>query len=210
MISITDVIQKDGTSFTTPPTYEDFINSQDKWYEVDALVEDRVFIEDTTKSSDNPGIKVGKYIDTENRFISEFTPLGYCKLTFGGGTTTPDDQLAQFARTGIPLRLQDYQNNIGLGLTVKANTTLFVKYRIGGGQTSNVGVNTINQIGTVNFNVTGPSQNINQTVIGSLRCNNVSALSGVEISQQRKKLEIWSHIILQHKKERLRSMIITH
>lgn len=178
VISITDVIQKDGTSFTTPPTYEDFINSQDKWYEVDALVEDRVFIEDTTKSSDNPGIKVGKYIDTENRFISEFTPLGYCKLTFGGGTTTPDDQLAQFARTGIPLRLQDYQNNIGLGLTVKANTTLFVKYRIGGGQTSNVGVNTINQIGTVNFNVTGPSQNINQTVIGSLRCNNVSAAIG--------------------------------
>jgi hypothetical protein len=99
-------------------------------------------------------------------------------LTFGGGTTTPDDQLAQFARTGIPLRLQDYQNNIGLGLTVKANTTLFVKYRIGGGQTSNVGVNTINQIGTVNFNVTGPSQNINQTVIGSLRCNNVSAAIG--------------------------------
>jgi hypothetical protein len=86
--------------------------------------------------------------------------------------------LAQFARTGIPLRLQDYQNNIGLGLTVKANTTLFVKYRIGGGQTSNVGVNTINQIGTVNFNVTGPSQNINQTVIGSLRCNNVSAAIG--------------------------------
>jgi len=178
VLSITDVIQKDGTSFTTPPTYEEFVNAPTKWYEVDALVEDKVFIEDPSKSSDNPGIKVGQYIETENRFISEFTPLGFCKLTFGGGTTTPDDQLAQFARTGIPLRIQDYQNNIGLGLTVKANTTLFVRYRIGGGQTSNVGVNVINQIGTVNFNVTGPSQNINQTVIGSLRCNNVTAAIG--------------------------------
>lgn len=178
VLSITDIIQKDGTSFTTPPTYEEFVNAPTKWYEVDALVEDKVFIEDSSKSSDNPGVKVGKYIETENRFISEFTPLGFCKLTFGGGTTTPDDQLAQFARTGIPLRIQDYQNNIGLGLTVKANTTLFVRYRIGGGQTSNVGVNVINQIGTVNFNVTGPSQNINQTVIGSLRCNNVTAAIG--------------------------------
>ena len=137
-----------------------------------------VFIEDTTKISDNPGIKVGQYIQTENRFISEYTPQGYCRVQFGGGTTTPDEQLAQFSRTGIPLSIQDYQNNIGLGLTVKANTTLFVKYRIGGGVASNIGVNTINQIGTNYFVVNGPSSNINQNVIGSLRCNNVTAAIG--------------------------------
>ena len=86
--------------------------------------------------------------------------------------------MAEFARTGIPLRLQDYQNNIALGKTVKANTTLFVKYRVGGGTTSNIGVNTINQIGNVNFAVNGPSQNINQNVLQSLRCNNVTAAIG--------------------------------
>ena len=178
VLSISSIIQKDGTSFTSPPSYDEFITSTDKWYEVDALVEDEVFIEDTTKTSDNPGIKVGQYIQTENRFISEFTPQGYCRIQFGGGTTTPDDQLAQFSRTGIPLRLQDYQNNIGLGLTVKANTTLFTRYRIGGGLTSNVGVNTINQIGQNNFVINGPSSNINQNVIASLRCNNVTAAIG--------------------------------
>ena len=92
-----------------------------------------------TKPSDQPGIKVGKYIETENRFVSEFTPEGYCKITFGGGTTTPEEQLQEFSRTGVPLRIQDYQNNIGLGVTVKPNTTLFVQYRIGGGKSSNVG-----------------------------------------------------------------------
>ena len=55
------------------------------------------------------------------------------RVQFGGGTTTPDDQLAEFARNGVSMRLQDYQNNIGLGRTVEANTTLFVKYRVGGG-----------------------------------------------------------------------------
>ncbi len=178
VISITSVIQKDGTSFTSPPTYGEFISSPDKWYEVDALAENTVFVEDPTKASDKPGIKVGRYIETENRFISEYTPEGYCKLTFGASTTTADDQLAEFARTGIPLRLENYQNNIALGKTVKANTTLFIKYRIGGGLSSNIGVNTITQVGTVNFSVNGPSPNINQNVIQSLRCNNVTAAIG--------------------------------
>jgi hypothetical protein len=178
VISITSLIQKDGTSYSSPPTYDEFITSPDKWYEVDALAENTVFVEDPSKASDNPGIKVGKYIETENRFISEYTPEGYCRVQFGSATVTADDQLAEFARTGIPLRLQDYQNNIALGKTVKANTTLFVKYRIGGGATSNIGVNTINQIGNVNFAVNGPSQNINQNVIQSLRCNNVTAAIG--------------------------------
>jgi hypothetical protein len=178
VISITSVIQKDGTSFTSPPTYGEFISSPDKWYEVDALAENTVFIEDPTKASDKPGIKVGRYIETENRFISEYTPEGYCKLTFGAATTTADDQLAEFARTGIPLRLENYQNNIALGKTVKANTTLFIKYRIGGGLSANIGVNTITQVGTVNFSVNGPSPNINQNVIQSLRCNNVTAAIG--------------------------------
>jgi len=178
VISITSLIQKDGTSYSSPPTYDEFITSTDKWYEVDALAENTVFVEDPTKASDNPSIKVGKYIETENRFISEYTPEGYCRIQFGSATVTADEQLAEFARTGIPVRLQDYQNNIALGKTVKANTTIFVKYRVGGGSASNIGVNTINQVGNINFSINGPSENINQNVLQSLRCNNVTAAIG--------------------------------
>jgi hypothetical protein len=178
VLGITAVIQKDGTTYQTTPTYQEFLNPQNRWYEVDALAEDTVFVEDPTKPSDRAGIKVGRYIRTEFRFISEFTPEGFCKLTFGNGTTTPDQQLAQFARTGVPLRIQDYQNNIGLGVTVQPNTTLFVQYRIGGGLASNVGVGVINQIGTLNFFVNGPSENINTTVLNSLSVNNVTAAIG--------------------------------
>jgi len=178
IIGITSVIQKDGTSFQSIPTYSEFINSPDRWFEVDSLAESRVFIEDPTKPADRPGIKVGRYIETELRFISEYTPEGFLRVQFGNATVTADDQLAQFSRTGVPLRIQDYQNNIGLGKTVKANTTLFVQYRIGGGTVSNIGVNTINQVGTVNFFVNGPSANINQQVVNSLRVNNVTAAIG--------------------------------
>lgn len=178
VLSVTSIIQKDGTNYSNPPSYGEFINSTNKWYEVDALIEDRVFVEDNTKASDNPSIKVGKYIETDNRFITEYTPEGFCKLTFGGATVTADEQLTQFVRTGIPLNINDYQNNMSLGKTVKANTTLFVKYRIGGGTASNVGVNTINQIGSINFEINGPSDNINRNVRQSIRVNNVSAAIG--------------------------------
>jgi hypothetical protein len=178
VLGITSVIQKDGTNYQATPTYGEFISSPNKWYEVDALAESKVFIEDPTKPADSTGIKVGKWLETENRFISEYTPEGFLKMTFGGATTTANEQLIQFAQTGVPMRIQDYQNNIGLGLTVKPNTTLFIQYRIGGGTSSNIGVNAINQLGTVNFSVNGPSDNINQTVINSLNVNNVTAAIG--------------------------------
>jgi len=178
VLNVVDIIQKDGTSFQSTPTYSEFVNARTKWYEMEALAESTVFIEDTTKVSDNPGIKVGKYIETDNRFITEYTPNGFLRLQFGGGTTTPDDQLAEFARNGVSMRIQEYQNNIGLGRTVSPNTTLFVKYRIGGGSASNVGVNVINQVGTINFAVTGPNNTINQQVTNSLFVNNVTAAIG--------------------------------
>jgi hypothetical protein len=137
-----------------------------------------VFIEDPTKVSDKPGIKVGKYIATSDKFISEFTPEGFLKMTFGGGSQSADEQLREFARNGFKLDLYKYSNNLALGSTLKGNSTLFVQYRVGGGTGTNVGVNVISQIGTVSFFVNGPSQSINTTVVNSLGCTNVTAAIG--------------------------------
>ena len=178
VLGVTAIIQKDGTSYPNIPTYGDFLSSQNKWYEVDALAEDTVFIEDTTKPTDKAGIKVGKYIKTENRFITEYTPEGFMKVQFGGGTKTPNQQLADFAKQGIKLDLANYQNNIGLGLTVQPSTTIFVQYRIGGGLATNVGVGVINQVGTIDFSITGPSDSVNTNVLKSLSITNVTAAIG--------------------------------
>jgi hypothetical protein len=99
-------------------------------------------------------------------------------MTFGGGTQSADEQLREFARNGFKLDLYKYSNNLALGSTLKANTTLFVQYRIGGGTSSNLGVGVITQIGTVSFTVNGPSDTTNTSVVNSLRCNNVTAAIG--------------------------------
>jgi hypothetical protein len=178
VLGITSVLLKNGTDYGNIPTAAEFLGAQNRWYEVDALAEDRVFVEDPTKVSDQPGTKVGKYIQTNDRFISEFTPEGYKRMIFGGGTNSAQESLNQFTGFGNPLNLQTYFNNFSLGSTLTPNSTLFIQYRIGGGLQTNLGVNVINQIGTVSFFVNGPSEATNTSVVGSLRCNNVTAAVG--------------------------------
>jgi hypothetical protein len=178
VLGVTSVLLKDGTSYANVPSVQEFLGNENRWYEVRALVEDRVFVEDPTKVSDQPGIKVGKYMTTNTKFITEYTPEGFMKLTFGGGTQSLDEQLREFARNGYKLDLYRYSNNFALGSTLKANSTLFIQYRVGGGLTSNVGVNVINQIGTVDFAVNGPLQTENVNVINSLSCTNEFAAIG--------------------------------
>lgn len=178
VLGVTSVLLKDGTQYTTIPEPQEFLGLENRWYEVKALAEDRVFVEDPTKPSDQPGVKVGKYITTNTKFITEFTPEGFFKMTFGGGSTSAEDQLREFARNGYSMDLNKYMNNFALGSTLKSNSTLFIQYRIGGGQVSNVGINVINQIGTVSFYVNGPSETTNSRVVNSLSCNNVTAAIG--------------------------------
>lgn len=178
VLGVTSVLLKDGTQYANMPSSQEFLGLDNRWYEVKALIEDRVFIEDPTKVSDQPGIKVGKYITTSDKFITEFTPEGFMKMTFGGGTQSADEQLREFARNGYNLNLYKYSNNLALGSTVKANTTMFIQYRIGGGTGSNLGVNVITQIGTVSFFVNGPSDSVNTSVVNSLSCTNVTAAIG--------------------------------
>jgi len=178
VLGVTSVLIKEGTQYVTIPQPQEFLSQNNRWYEVKALMEDRVFIEDPTKTSDNPGVKVGKYVSTTNKFITEYTPEGFFKMTFGGGNTSAEDQLREFARDGLAFDLNKYTNTLTLGSTLKPNSTMFVQYRVGGGSQSNLGVNVINQISNALFSVNGPSENTNRSVINSLNVNNVTAAIG--------------------------------
>ncbi len=62
VLGVTSVLLKDGTQYGNVPSNQEFLGLDNRWYEVKALAEDRVFVEDPTKVSDSPGIKVGKYL----------------------------------------------------------------------------------------------------------------------------------------------------
>jgi hypothetical protein len=70
-------------------------------------------------------------------------------------------------------------NNSSFGVIPKANTTMFVKYRTGGGANTNVGVNVINGIGDMNIFINGSNNAINLAVRQSMRVNNpIPAMGG--------------------------------
>jgi len=68
---------------------------------------------------------------------------------------------------------------MSLGETPTANTTMFVKYRVGGGADTNLGPNVLTGLGIINTIVNGSSQTINNSVKASLTVNNAfPALGG--------------------------------
>tara|TARA_B100001564_G_scaffold9979_2_gene8312 strand:+ start:597 stop:2438 length:1842 start_codon:yes stop_codon:yes gene_type:complete len=179
VIGVTGVIQKSGVGYQTLPSNSEFISTTaNKWYEVEALAQNEVFVLDPSSPSDDPGIKVGKYINAPQRFISEFTPEGFFFLTFGGGNETSQDLLDEFSSKGVKLDLSRYMNNISLGNMVRGNTTIFVQYRVGGGKASNIGAGAVSIVGTIDFVVAGPNPQISQTVVNSLSVTNVTAAIG--------------------------------
>ena len=180
VLSIDSVITLEGTNYTTLPTLDQYIDPNLRWYELDSLAEDKVFVEDSTRESDNPAVKPGKYITTTRRFVKEFTDNNFCKLTFGSGVSNDQQQLQNISSSGI--KIGDFINTTALGEIIKPETTIFVRYRVGGGPSSNVGPNIINSIGSTIVNINGPSPAINQTVKNSLRVNNpIPAIGGAGI-----------------------------
>ena len=179
VLSITSIITKSGSDYQTVPTPDDFLDFDIRWWEVDALAEDTKFIEDANDTSDNAGIKPGKWTRITRKFVKEFTDNGFTKLIFGGGNQDVTS-LAEFeVDSNLTSRIGDFINNLSLGETPTANTTMFVQYRVGGGANTNLGSNTLKTVNLVDMFVNGSDNSVNNLVKRSLTVNNpVPALGG--------------------------------
>lgn len=178
VLGVTSVIHKDGTNLGSNPTTDEFMSSPYKWYEVNSLIEDKVFVQDPTTASDSSNFKSGDYIKVTNKFITEFTPEGYFSLTFGSGNVDPMDNLDNYMTGNLKVNLSTFLNNTSLGAIPKAGTTLYVKYRIGGGKNSNIGVNVINSLDNYDMSINGPVNTLNDQVAKTLRVTNITPSIG--------------------------------
>jgi len=184
VIEIESIILLEGTNISTTPTTGEFNDINNKYFEVDYLGQQRVFIEDGLASSANTttsNIKAAIWIDVTKKFIKEFTPKGYCKLTFGSGDSDVNAFQDGLLKEGVSNRsfLENFLNNTALGEKLKSNYTLFVKYRTGGGVASNIGSDVLTQLGSYNLRVIGSRQDLNQQVQRSLITTNpIPAIGG--------------------------------
>jgi len=179
VISISSIITLEGTNFTKSPSLDQFLDSDLRWYEMDALAESKVFVGDDSKISDNSGVRSGKFIDVDKRFIREYTDLGFTKIIFGGGSEDISALCDFDTNKSLITKIGDFINNTSLGITLPPNNTMYVQYRVGGGSDSNLGPNTITNKGVINIEVNGSDATINNNVKASLKVNNpIPALGG--------------------------------
>lgn len=96
-------------------------------------------------------ISRGEWKPLRQKFITEYTDMGYMKIIFGAGhkyTTdyTPGDR-ASFGKHLISKII----NNDGLGVTPRPNTTMYILYRVGAGAGSNLPKGSITKIQGLNI-----------------------------------------------------------
>ena len=178
VLGVTAIINKDGTNYVANPTYDEFLDPSKIWYEVDSLIEKQVFVINPTAASDSSNITAGSYINTDNKFVTEYTPEGYLSLTFGSGNVDPMQNLDNYMTGTMKVNIATFLNNTSLGNIPKSNTTLFIKYRVGGGKNSNIGANIITSVDSIDFSINGPNSTFNDQVYQSLRLTNITPAIG--------------------------------
>lgn len=186
VLEIVSVIIMNSLGITRNPTFDEFNDFDLKFWEVDFLPENKLFMEDSTAPASTSNFRIGAYVEVPQRFIKEFLTDGSCKLTFGGGTSTYaaySDFLSQLSGSKCPptnLDVSAVLNNNALGVMVPPNSTIFIKYRVGGGTLSNVGANTLQEVGNIDPVINGVDPVVSQRVISSTRANNpIPAIGGV-------------------------------
>lgn len=185
VLDVLSVINKTPAGITQIPSYADFNNNVYKFWEVEYLAQDKVFIEDNSVASVN-GILSGKYLNVPQRFMREYMSDGRCKLTFGGGVTNYTAYATYLANYNLfdngLIDVADVLNNDSLGTKLAPNSTLFIKYRIGGGTKSNVGIGALTQVSNISASFAGTNNDTIQSILSTLQVvNPLPAIGGADL-----------------------------
>ncbi len=170
VLEVESVIVKSG-EIDQNPEYDEFFDEDLIYYEVPYLAEPSVFVHDLSGVAEN-NLLPARVKRIEKKFIKEFTPQGFCRLTFGGG----DGALSNFddavSAKGFNA-LTGYLSSTALGRIIPVGSTIFVKYRVGGGSNTNIASNVLNSFGNIFFSISGLREDYNQQVRKSLAVNNI-------------------------------------
>jgi hypothetical protein len=195
--TITDFQQFRQISLSEPDVIEiiDVTDSDgNEWFEVDYLAQDWVFVAQTNVNDDADVVPyVMKLQSVPRRFVVDRDiTTGVSKLIFGSGDgVSYDDELVpNVASYALPLAgrrtyssfsidPQNFLKTRSLGLSPH-DTILNVRYRVGGGNETNVPARSIRQAAAadLSFSSNGLDPVIKGRVEGSIGCINLNSMQG--------------------------------
>lgn len=164
-------------------------NGNTIWYEVPFLGQDTVFIDNTNTAPDSQVVPYSLTLQrVPRRFVTRFTSTGQLQIQFGAGITgqddsviTPDPTNVGFGSTQGVSRI-DYAFDPSNFLSTKSyglapsNTTLTIKYLVGGGVAANTPANSVNTL--IGYGGAVLDSLGNTTRVSSITFNNIEAASG--------------------------------
>lgn len=212
VMNIESILVVDGTENSISPSYGDFYSNSCKnnrvtrFYEVDSLSQSWVWLDmenngkpvtyrygyginGQTCEQASYCVTRGEWRPIEHKFITEYTDKGYLKIIFGAGiehgnidtqALNGESSMAEFSKWQMSRIL----NNGNLGVLPKANSTMFVLYRMGGGKKSNVAKGAINRITSLNAEFR--NRNNADVIARSFRVENTTpSVSGKDMPSER-------------------------
>jgi hypothetical protein len=167
-----------------------------KWYEVPYLAQEMIYDDTKNVGSDSGEVPYTlQLIKAPRRFVSRFTSPTTYQIQFGAGTTTANVEeeiipnptnvgnflsTDNYLTTGYDPANFLYTSTYGIA---PSNTTLTIKYLVGGGLTSNIPANALTSISISNISVPKAIPNsldpdLVSEVIQSVAVNNPTAATG--------------------------------
>ena len=97
----------------------------------------------------------GKWKRLKNKFITEYTDDNRLKIIFGAGVRNKYGNIPDNAKEFTQYMMSRMYANDYMGALPETGTTLYVLYKVGGGEISNIAENTLTNIITLRYNIDG-------------------------------------------------------
>lgn len=201
VMNIESIIFKEGTTHYGSPTLEEFYYDKEsnigkndcggdatlwRFFEVDYLAQQYRWgdLNDDGITTGYDGqygdgeqehyITKGAWVPLRQKFMTEFTDAGYLKVIFGAGNAYNEENPSSTNPQDYKHIISHIVNNDGLGVLPKANTTMYILYRKGGGASSNVAQGAISNIIRLNGDFGGADNRTVENVKHSITVTNTT------------------------------------
>jgi hypothetical protein len=157
------------------------------WYEVPFLGQDTIFVDNTNNTPDKQVVPYSLALQkVPRRFVTRFTATGQLQVQFGAGINGQDDSIITPDPTNVGFGSNqgisriDYAFDPSNFLSTKSyglapsNTTLTIKYLVGGGVAANAPANTINTL----VGYSGTPTAVDTSQLSTVTFNNILPAAG--------------------------------
>lgn len=183
IMGVESIIMIDGTDITENPYMVDYFGENEtyksregkeitRFFEVESLSEQYRFGQELRTDDNKPkwdseivllgdeqfkirNVAKGKWQRLKHKFITEPTNNGKLKIIFGSGIENEYGDIPEDASNFTQYMMSRMEANDYMGVLPKANSTLYILYRVGGGAQTNITKDTLTSIINLNASING-------------------------------------------------------